>query len=1331
MNIEPPEKPPTTDETPIPPSTPQNVGASLGGTGLTDGLGAWESPAFLQRSRTSFGCLVDTPLDPFVEEDGFVPGKGRKRPRFSMRSSDWRVIDEPESPQEKVGAVDWMEMFEDEISEPEVEDKSVAGDVEAVEPPANRTYVEGAEELPNFTESQEIPTFHPVSEPREAPPEPEPEQVVGPSVQLVEPDTEQHQEPADHDTGAKEHINPFMHLPTDTPRLHPIPSPGLPIPSPLVTTNNSNGYFSSFTTSTTQTPTGPLSTTQTQTTIRKVEARVGPQMQPATLQVQSGPFGTGINEEGSHLSEHVPETQGFGIDARISEPTTMDETAEPQDATNTEQIEGLRIAPEHDKEVSQSETIAERALQAQGSMAEDIVEYSETGPVTDDRDESDVDQAYSENDESQDEDEWSEGQESEEDIDEQEQSMDYQGFQSKTSHDGSQIEVINLDSDEGEETMERHRGRDASIDEDDQYSSMEDNIDDDDDRYLEDEAGEGEMEDEMRDEAEDEAEEDDELGDEGDEVPTNYEATPADLKEDELQGEEGAETAVDKDEAMSANFEADESEDDEDLEDEEVEDDYEAENERRTGYDAYVGSDLGSEEFSEEEEEEKEEEEAEYQRPSPPKNVQPEVIVLDSDSDEENPSTTQAVPAQREERDINEAQETEPHMPPADEYSVPSEGSFISEAEDMAASAKEEYFGDEVSEYEQMEEEQLEEGPMDKDQVAEGRMKEEQAVEEQMGIEEAGDVEVEDKAIEDEQTKLLRVRDARAQDEQTGDKPMDDEQVEDGQLEAEQIEEIEDKPTEDKQTGVLLVKDEQEQDRQIEDDQVEAEDEPMENTWNESANAPVQTDSDSFVPIQENPILLVDEERPSSLDPATNGLGLSLESSARQPSAPPEPTTDAGLAIDPNILESTLDDERPLPKKPTEQEMDYVEVRQPVPERFPEQSDQHDQLEHPVWVDGANDSKAFSAAADKQVATPDGSQDVGVSHQFLPIDAIGEAPLTPQYTQEELLHSTLQHQLYASASASKDALSSAEHSPEPDSFVIAQEDVRDAPAEDMEAQGYPGKDGLLSGENDGDRSPEVPERYFSPTAGSARDALSLRTKLTGLAPLAALADNIDSSTDTISVVCEVSSTILADSEKSEQVLTFQLTDPSMAGTPLLAQITRPYNETLPQLAEGDAILLRNFKVHRLNRCVMIASRDTSSWTVFRGAEGTAQIAGPLAEYNADEHAYASGIRQWYYEVGAAMVADNQLQASIEVASLGGSPASSALASDEESIGSPILDTLGRSGSPSVTRRRRRKRKHRKITIHELRDGRRYAQVGSPSDKGSIHQLRDGTVYANL
>ena len=590
MNIEPPEEPSTIEETPIPPSTPQNVGVHRGGTALTDGLGAWESPAFLQRSRTSFGGLVDTPLDPFVEEDGFVPGKGRKRPRFSMRSNDWRVIDEPESPHEKDGAIDWMEMFEDEISEPEIEDKNMIGDIEAAEPSTDRMSAQETEEaVPGFAESREG-MVQPVSESRKA--SPGPEQVVGSSVQLVEPDVEQQLVPAVPDTRAKGLLNPFIHLPTDTPRLHPIPSPGLPVPSPLVTTNNSNGYFSSFTTSTTQTPTGSLRTTETQTTMTKVEQRPGPLVPPKTSQAQRGPFGPEMSEERASLPEHVPAAQGLGIDAQISGPTIVEKPAEPLNSANTQHVEGFGMAPENDGE--RNALMAELVLRAEEAARHAAVGYSESELAADEREEGDMGQGYSEEDgKQQDEEEWSEEQESEEDIDEEEQHMAYQGFQQRSSHEGGQVEIIDLDSEGGEETTERDRTRDVMTEQDDEYSSMEDNIDEDHSHYLEDEDGE-----DGEDEVEVEDEEDDEADDEGAEsIADRYEAMPAGLKEEELQDEEGTGSTVDKEEAMSADFEAEESEDDQDIDW-----DVEEHNERHAGYCGPVSSELGSEEFSDEEE---------------------------------------------------------------------------------------------------------------------------------------------------------------------------------------------------------------------------------------------------------------------------------------------------------------------------------------------------------------------------------------------------------------------------------------------------------------------------------------------------------------------------------------------------------------------------------------------------------------------------------------------------------------------------------------------------------------------------------------------------------
>lgn len=122
------------------------------------------------------------------------------------------------------------------------------------------------------------------------------------------------------------------------------------------------------------------------------------------------------------------------------------------------------------------------------------------------------------------------------------------------------------------------------------------------------------------------------------------------------------------------------------------------------------------------------------------------------------------------------------------------------------------------------------------------------------------------------------------------------------------------------------------------------------------------------------------------------------------------------------------------------------------------------------------------------------------------------------------------------------------------------------------------------------------------------------------------------------------------------------------------------------------------------------------------------MTGPPVEYDDEERTHVSYLRDWYQSNGAAMIADNQLQASIVEASREMTPMSSVAASDTASLD----DFPGREGRRDSARRDRRGRKsHRRITIHELRDGRRYTEIGSPSDPESIHELRDGTVYAHL
>lgn len=277
----------------------------------------------------------------------------------------------------------------------------------------------------------------------------------------------------------------------------------------------------------------------------------------------------------------------------------------------------------------------------------------------------------------------------------------------------------------------------------------------------------------------------------------------------------------------------------------------------------------------------------------------------------------------------------------------------------------------------------------------------------------------------------------------------------------------------------------------------------------------------------------------------------------------------------------------------------------------------------------------------------------------------------------------------------------------------------------------------------------------------------LRSKYSYFAPLASLPDHFNTLTDTITIIHDASPITQAQSGPRDYILTLHLTDHSMAGTTVLAHLARPYSEALPQNPrEGDALLLRNFKPKPSNRAMSLVSDDTSSWAVLPTDNPNEDLVpGPPVEYGVEERSYASGLRHWYrYEGGAALVADVSLQASIDydqegdeeedhdlsITSLSPSPSSNASVSGSGSGGSEIdnLDAqnlgLGLTSGGLVARRsllrradRRRRRRRdsqrrgRRITIHELRDGRRYTEVGSPSGQESIHELRDGTVYANL
>jgi hypothetical protein len=257
------------------------------------------------------------------------------------------------------------------------------------------------------------------------------------------------------------------------------------------------------------------------------------------------------------------------------------------------------------------------------------------------------------------------------------------------------------------------------------------------------------------------------------------------------------------------------------------------------------------------------------------------------------------------------------------------------------------------------------------------------------------------------------------------------------------------------------------------------------------------------------------------------------------------------------------------------------------------------------------------------------------------------------------------------------------------------------------------------------KGPQTPMVVISKPPVPDRDAHGLRSKLSYFAPLATLADHYNALVDTISIVYEFSPVAKGTSGSRDYFITIFLTDPSMAGATLEAQIFRRYKSAMPSVVEGQAILLRDFKVQTHNHSMILVSVDSSSWAVFDGSGPDAKMTGPPVEYGSEERAFASGLRRWYSEAGAGMVADSQLQASIKRDSRSMTPGSVA-ASDAGSLDG----ASSTRGSPSARGSRRSRRSHRRVTIHELRDGTRYTEVGSPSGQHGIHELRDGTVYAN-
>ncbi|KAL1956836.1 hypothetical protein VTO42DRAFT_6786 [Malbranchea cinnamomea] len=231
-----------------------------------------------------------------------------------------------------------------------------------------------------------------------------------------------------------------------------------------------------------------------------------------------------------------------------------------------------------------------------------------------------------------------------------------------------------------------------------------------------------------------------------------------------------------------------------------------------------------------------------------------------------------------------------------------------------------------------------------------------------------------------------------------------------------------------------------------------------------------------------------------------------------------------------------------------------------------------------------------------------------------------------------------------------------------------------------------------------------------------------RTRLAYFCPLSLMPENFNTAIDTLTVVASTSPVSQADCQPFDNYLTVNVVDPSTEGNTVCARIFCTDRTFLPVTSKGDVILLRSFKVSSVDHKLMLCSTSKeSSWAVFiQGDENHVQISGPPVEYGDEERAYVSELRRWYIEEGKELVKINESsmnRGSTEISATGTSDAGSV--------------TTPRHGK-NIFRRYRRTRKAtpRRLTVHELRHGRRYTDTSS-SDKESIHKLRDGTLYAHF
>lgn len=1099
-------------------------------TDVTQAPGSWTSPAFFQRSRVSYGGLVDSGLDPFTEEDGFVPGKGRKRPRFSMRSSEWRIVDEPASPGEKASPVDWAEELDED------EDVKAAEDIEMSEE-APQTCEKAIEDTITISTNQPVADIGPL--------------IKGPA----EPTTAKPAEAARQVNENGEQTG-TLKIPIDTPRLLPVPSPSHPVPSPLVSTTPDNEYFTSA-----AAPTSQPITTVAQSATTTVYNNEASEEHPKTLQMETG--GPTLDKV-----EGIPALPGFIAEVDILQKPEVHEQT-PREI-QSEELESAAAPEAGSSPFPESTTpVEEPPLRDVLESYPQDVEMEDKENTAEEFEEDGDEEAFSEKDEHEEEKDEGDVQDSEldeEDEDEAEDSeYDEQPPVDQTTDQEPRIQSVEGPLEEGTkpDEQEPHEAAPIETESPEDYNEPEGNYDEDENM---DEAGSEEYGSEYE-----------------------YEGRPEDIVDSEME--------------------------------------------------------------SGEDDEEPNPVQAQSQAPVAPKNVQPDIIVLDSDDEDEQPPAPQMPQPPQSERESEEAEGQEDEEWPSDEEEEIDDGEGYEDE-----SGDEHGQDDELAEVD-------DEGEVENEQSeGQAELRDDERIEEEEQEEEQ---EEEKKAAHEQAEEQVKSLDEPkwAEDKEAG------EGAGEGAGEVEDEEAVEDKRTEEPVESLDYEKPEEEV---TEVENVTAE---HDKSFDDKRNEPVEL-VDRTGRIDDEGVEAASNAQERSESEDDGDVFVETYEYNTTHGEPPASTHEAPSTEDrPRNPEEGLDQHEAPPATP-----DEIQIKHHRPPE-PDLGLIYDGAASPgEWYDAQTDAEGSDAQDDE-----DGpSRQLAAEHE-MQMDALAQ-PRSPSL------------------------LSLHDNATEPDSHS----------------------------------EPETPNRHYP----------GLRSKHSYFAPLASLPDHFNSLTDTISVVHDASAISQSASGKRGYLLTLHITDPSMAGTTLPAQIFRPFEEALPRVREGDAILLRDFRVAAFNHAMSLVSVDVSAWAVFADghspedqdkdteeaqiqAQTQVQITGPPVEYGPEEHSHAIDLCQWYHEDGASKIADLYLQASIDLASRNRSSSEASFEFDSDSVGLGLSPDpgqgLGLASGPDGRRSllRRSRRSNRRITIHELRDGRRYTEVGSPSDRESIHELRDGTVYANL